>query len=166
VRLQYRGLDHGRSPEHARFNPEGITYVDKLWGSSRDVLSQELSMPPRAVVPCHAHEPLGAPPDGNSVWQAYYVWEGRARVHIGRSLDSIEKVDLVPGDVLLYPNGVAHKVVAGEEGARYVFLEKRARGDTGGMVLEEEAAYERKLTSRLDMDLETFIGLEERKKRP
>ena len=37
------------------FNPRGILYTDKLWGTSRDVLCQELSMPPGHVVPVHAH---------------------------------------------------------------------------------------------------------------
>ncbi len=160
VRVQYQGRGHGWGEEFARFNPEGITYVDKLWGCSRDVLSQELIMPPGAVVPCHVHDKLGQPPDGDLAWQAYYVWEGSAQVEIGNSADAIVTLELAPHDVLLYANGVAHKVVAGEGGVRYIFLEKKAKDDTENKVLEKERDYERHLTLRLDMDLKTFIELE------
>ncbi len=160
VRTQYRGSDHGTEEGYASFNPDGITYVDKVWGCSRDVLSQELTMPPGAIVPCHVHDVLGLPPNRDKVWQAYYVWEGSARVDIGNSRDSISTIEMEGGDVILYPNGVAHNVVAGDDGCRYIFLEKKALGDDGGLNLDQEREYEHRLTCRLDMNLAAFIRQE------
>jgi mannose-6-phosphate isomerase-like protein (cupin superfamily) len=160
VRTQYRGSSHGWGPDFSKFNPQGITYVDKLWGSSRDVLAQELTIPPHHIVPCHNHHTLGLPPDVRHAWQAYYVWEGTARVDIGRNVDDIETLQIGPGDVLIYPNGVAHNVVAGEQGCRYVFLEKKSVDDLLNLNLDAEKDYERRLSSRLAMDLKSFIQVE------
>ncbi|MFQ6048724.1 MAG: cupin domain-containing protein [Phycisphaerae bacterium] len=160
IRVQYRGLSHGWGGDFAGFNPQGITYVDKLWGLSRDVLAQELTIPPGHIVPCHNHHRLGLPPDGRHAWQAYYVWQGSARVDIGRSLSDIQTLQIGPGDVLIYPNGVAHNVIAGPQGCRYIFLEKKSVDDPLNLDLDSEKDYERRLSSRLDMDLASFIRLE------
>ena len=160
IRTQYRGSSHGWGPDFSKFNPQGITYVDKLWGSSRDVLAQELTIPPHHIVPCHNHHTLGLSPDVRHAWQAYYVWEGTARVDIGRSVDDIETLQIGPGDVLIYPNGVAHNVIAGQDGCRYIFLEKKSVDDPLSLNLDAEKDYERRLSSRLAMDLRSFIQIE------
>jgi len=160
VRTQYCGPSHGWGPDFSKFNPQGITYVDKLWGSSRDVLAQELTIPPHHIVPCHNHHTLGLPPDVRHAWQAYYVWEGTARVDIGRTVDDIETLPIGAGDVLIYPNGVAHNVIAGRDGCRYIFLEKKSVDDPLNLNLDAEKDYERRLSSRLAMDLKSFIRVE------
>jgi hypothetical protein len=160
VRTQYRGPSHGWNTDFAAFNPQGIRYVDKLWGTSRDVLAQELTIPPNHAVPCHNHHTLGLEPDGRHAWQAYYVWAGSARVDIGRTADDIQTLQFATGHVLIYPNGVAHNVIAGPQGCRYIFLEKKSVEDPADLNLDAEKDYERRLTSRLGMDLKTFIQLE------
>jgi len=161
VRTQYRGAAHGWGPRVSGFNPEGIVYTDKLWGASRDVLAQELVMPPGHAVPCHQHGRLGAAPSGDDFWQLYYVWEGAARVDVGRSAGDIESLEIGPGSVLVYPNGVAHNVVAGGKGCRYVFLERRGVGEAdGNLDLDAERDYEHRLTLRLETSLEEFLRAE------
>jgi mannose-6-phosphate isomerase-like protein (cupin superfamily) len=145
VRTQYCGAAHGWGRAAAGFNPAGVRYLDKLWGTSRDVLCQELAMPPGHVVPVHAHGRLGAKPDGRDFWQAYYVWEGSARVDIGRSPRETTTLRISRGSVLIYPNGVAHNVIAGPRGCRYIFFEKRAEDHPRTMDLDAEKDYERKL---------------------
>ena len=113
VRRQYGGAAHGWGAAVRGFNPKAIAYTDKLWGASRDVLAQELAMPPGHMVPVHVHGALGQPPSARDFWQAYYVWEGSARVDIGRSLREVASIKFGPGSVLVYPNGVAHIVIAG-----------------------------------------------------
>jgi mannose-6-phosphate isomerase-like protein (cupin superfamily) len=157
VRTQYRGNMHGWGRAVAGFNPKGIVYTDKLWGASRDVLAQELAMPAGHIVPVHAHGPLGRKPSADDFWQAYYVWEGSARVDIGRSLRDRTKLTIGPGSVLVYPNGVAHNVVAGPKGCRYVFFERRGAAAAGNLNLDAEKDYERKLTLRLNVSLADFL---------
>lgn len=160
VRRQYRGLAHGWGEELAGFNPRGIVYVDKLWGTGRDVLAQELAMPPGHVVPVHAHGRLGAAPDGRGFWQFYCVWAGSARVDLGRPGQRPVRLRIGPGSVLVYPNGVAHNVVAGARGCRYLYMEKREAGAPPHLDLDAERDYERRLTLRANLSLEAFLRAE------
>jgi mannose-6-phosphate isomerase-like protein (cupin superfamily) len=160
VRTQYGGKMHGWGRAVTNFNPRGIVYTDKLWGASRDVLAQELAMPPGHSVPVHAHGALGRKPSADDFWQAYYVWEGSARVDIGRSLRDRTTLAVGPGSVLVYPNGVAHNVVAGPQGCRYVFFERRGAATAGNLDLDNEKDYERRLSLRLDMSLDEFLRAE------
>lgn len=160
VRTQYKGAAHGWGGPLAGFNPQGIVYTDKLWGVSRDVLAQELIMPPAHVVPIHQHGQLGRDPDGSDFWQVYYVWEGSAEVQMGRSAREVEKLQIRAESVLVYPNGVAHNVIAGENGCRYLFFERRRAGGSMHLYLDEEKDYERKLTLRANMSLEEFLRTE------
>jgi mannose-6-phosphate isomerase-like protein (cupin superfamily) len=160
VRTQYRGNMHGWGRAVAGFNPKGIVYTDKLWGASRDVLAQELAMPPGHIVPVHAHGALGRKPSADDFWQAYYVWAGSARVDIGRSLSDRTTISIGPGSVLVYPNGVAHNVVAGAKGCRYVFFERRGAATAGNLDLDNEKDYERRLSLRLDLSLDEFLRSE------
>ena len=160
VRTQYRGNMHGWGPAVAGFNPRGIVYTDKLWGASRDVLCQELAMPPGHVIPVHVHGALGRLPSADDFWQAYYVWAGSARVDIGRSLREVASIRIGPGSVLVYPNGVAHNVVAGPAGCRYIFFERRGAATAGNLSLDDEKDYERRLSLRLGMTLEDFLRSE------
>ena len=160
VRTQYRGNMHGWGAGVAGFNPNGIVYTDKLWGASRDVLAQELAMPPGHIVPVHAHGELGRKPSADDFWQAYYVWEGSARVDIGRSLRDRTTLSIGPGSVLVYPNGVAHNVKAGPKGCRYIFFERRGAATAGNLNLDAEKDYERRLSLRLDTGLEEFLRSE------
>jgi mannose-6-phosphate isomerase-like protein (cupin superfamily) len=148
---------HGWAPAVAGFNPRGVVYTDKLWGASRDVLCQELAMPPNHVIPVHAHGALGRRPSADDFWQAYYVWAGSARVDIGRSLSDRAALTIRPGSVLVYPNGVAHNVVAGRSGCRYIFFERRSAATAGNLNLDAEKDYERRLALRLGMSLEDFL---------
>ncbi len=160
VRTQYRGNMHGWGAGVAGFNPNGIVYTDKLWGASRDVLAQELAMPPGHIVPVHAHGELGRKPSADDFWQAYYVWEGSARVDIGRSLRDRTTLSIGPGSVLVYPNGVAHNVKAGPKGCRYIFFERRGAATAGNLNLDAEKDYERRLSLRLDTGLDDFLRSE------
>jgi mannose-6-phosphate isomerase-like protein (cupin superfamily) len=160
VRTQYRGNMHGWGVAVAGFNLRGVVYTDKLWGESRDVLSQELAMPPGHVIPVHAHGALGRKPSADDFWQAYYVWAGSARVDIGRSLRDRTTLAIGPGSILVYPNGVAHNVVAGPKGCRYIFFERRGAATAGNLNLDAEKDYERRLSLRLDMSLAEFLRSE------
>jgi mannose-6-phosphate isomerase-like protein (cupin superfamily) len=160
VRTQYRGGVHGWGAAAREFNPKGIVYTDKLWGISRDVLAQELVMPAGHCVPVHSHGDVGGEPTGEDFWQVYYVWEGSALVQMGSSLDDIAEIEIRPDSVLVYPNGVAHNVVAGEKGCRYLFLERRRPGGNVNLFLDEEKDYERLLTLRGGMSLEDFLRAE------
>jgi mannose-6-phosphate isomerase-like protein (cupin superfamily) len=160
VRTQYRGNMHGWGKAAEDFNPRGIVYTDKLWGISRDVLAQELLMPPGHMVPVHNHGEFGREPDGEDFWQAYYVWEGSARVEIGTSVKDMTSIDIHRDSVLVYPNGVAHNVVAEGIGCRYMFFERRKPGSTVGLFLDEEKDYERKLALRGNMAFEEFLRTE------
>ncbi|HOX07308.1 MAG TPA: hypothetical protein PK280_12965 [Planctomycetota bacterium] len=160
VRTQYRGNMHGWGAAVAGFNPRGIVYTDKLWGASRDVLAQELAMPPGHIVPVHAHGAVGRKPSADDFWQAYYVWEGSARVDIGRSLRDRTALSIGPGSVLVYPNGVAHNVVAGPKGCRYIFFERRGAATAGNLNLDNEKDYERRLSLRLGTRLDDFLRAE------
>ena len=160
VRRQYGGAAHGWGAAVRGFNPRGITYTDKLWGASRDVLAQELAMPPGHMIPVHVHGGLGGSPSARDFWQAYYVWEGSARVDIGRSLREVASIKIGPGSVLVYPNGVAHNVVAGPNGCRYIFFERRGAATAGNLDLDSEKDYERRLSLRLDMNLKEFLRTE------
>ncbi len=164
VRTQYKGATHGWGGRASAFNPQGIVYTDKLWGVSRDVLCQELIMPPGHAVPVHQHGELGRDPDGDDFWQAYYVWEGSAKVEIGASVKNMSSVELRADSVLIYPNGVAHNVIAGENGCRYLFFERRRPGGSVNLFLDEEKDYERRLTLRGNMSLEDFLRVEHARK--
>ncbi|MHC4916157.1 MAG: cupin domain-containing protein [Planctomycetota bacterium] len=160
VRTQYRGGVHGWGGTSRGFNPRGIVYTDKLWGISRDVLAQELMMPAGHSVPVHAHGKVGGEPVGDDFWQMYYVWEGSALVQMGSSPSDIAEIQIRPDSVLVYPNGVAHNVIAGEQGCRYLFVERRRPGGHVNLFLDEEKDYERRLTLRGDRSLEEFLRTE------
>ena len=121
-------------------------------------------MPPGHVVPVHQHGELGRDPAGDDFWQAYYVWEGSARVEIGASVRDMASVELRAESVLVYPNGVAHNVVAGDNGCRYLFFERRRPGGSVNLFLDEEKDYERELTLRGNMSLEDFLRVEHARK--
>ncbi len=156
VRTQYRGLQHGRGDAFARFNPDGIRYTDKLWGCSKDVLSQELCMPAGSVIPVHVHGVPAEEPDADGMWQMYYVWEGTAVVEMASPGRPVGTVEIGPGDVLVYPPGTAHNVKS-EGGCRYLYFERKAKGSSPNLDLDEEFDYERKLTCRLGMGVEAFL---------
>ncbi len=157
VRTQYRGNMHGWGKTALEFNPQGIVYTDKLWGVSRDVLCQELVMPPNHVVPVHHHGEFGRDPSGDDFWQSYYVWEGSAQVDIGTSVKDMTTVEIQADSVLLFPNGVAHNVTAGEGGCRYTFFERRKPGNAANLFMDEERDYERQLSLRGNLPLEEFL---------
>jgi mannose-6-phosphate isomerase-like protein (cupin superfamily) len=157
VRTQYRGSTHGWGAEVCSFNPQGLTYTDKLWGISRDVLSQELVVPPGHRVPVHQHGELGREPSGEDYWQLCYFWEGSARVDLGSSPGDIGSLDVRAESAVLYPNGVAHTVEAGPAGCRYVYFERRKPGGAVHLQFDSERDYERSLTLRAGMSLEDFL---------
>jgi hypothetical protein len=69
-------------------------------------------------------------------------------------------VEIRADSVLVFPNGVAHNVTAGEGGCRYLFLERRRPGGTVNLFLDEEKDYERQLSLRGSMSLEEFLRFE------
>ena len=77
-------------------------------------------------------------------------------------LETVETVgiEIRADSVLVYPNGVAHNVTAGERGCRYVYFERRRPSSTVNLFLDEEKDYERRLTLRGKASLENFLRTE------
>jgi uncharacterized protein YjlB len=156
-RTQYGGPRHGM-PD---FNPKGVKYRDICWPYlDPAILAQTVEIPPHHMVPAHAHGRAGEPVTGAKVWQWYYCYRGRAKIHIGASVQTYCEVELKAGDVMVYPNGLAHNVLCGGEGCFYIFGEKKGDGQVAPPVLEDEFVYEKKLCTRGAMSVRELLEKE------